>query len=174
MIIVSGRDYDRVRGRGRYSANMYYSIINEEMGTLCNVFQIQNFVPRSQEKNQRMGMGNEKVLFNDKDVILIRNWRVHARTKNDEDRLPLFIASQQNVKWSDGLGNILNGYGAAIEDVDVKTGLEAFMLAAAGKESDLETIYKLLLDHPAAINPYVILPQKQNDHSSELKKRKRS
>jgi len=121
MVIVNSRDDD-----------IDYSIINEEMGTLCNVFQKQNFVPT------------------------------------------LFIASQQNVKWSDGLCNILNGYGAAIEDADVVTGLEAFMLAAAGKESDLETIYNLLLDHPAAINPYVILPQKQNDHSSELKKRKRS
>jgi len=158
MVIVNSRDDD-----------IDNSIINEEMGTLCNVFQKQNFVPTFINEMD----GSYKVLFNDKDVMLRKNWRVCARTKNDEGRLPLFIASQQNAKWSDGLCNILNGYGAAIEDADVATGLEAFMLAAAGKESDVETIYNLLLDHPAAINPYVILPQKQNDHSSELKKRKR-
>jgi len=120
-----------------------------------------------------MGMGNEEVFLTDKDLIFV-NWRVYSRTRNDEGRLPLFTASEQSVKWSNGVCAILKGYGAAIEDVDVVTGLEVFMLAAVGEESDLETVYNLLLDHPAAINPHVVIPQKQNGRSLEIKKRKRS
>jgi len=85
------------------------------------------------------------------------NWKIFSHRKNKQGRLPLFIALEQGVKWSDGLNEILKGYGGAIEHVDVATGLEAFMLSAAGTNTNLETVFMLLHDHPAAINPYVML-----------------
>jgi len=97
------------------------------------------------------------------------NWKIYAQNKNHEGRLPLFAASEQNIKWSEGLLKILEGYGAAIEEADIVTGLEAFMLASIGKNSNMETVYKLLQDHPAAINPYVVVKQ---EPVSNDKKRK--
>jgi len=94
-------------------------------------------------------------LGNNDDVFV--NWRIYSQKKNELGRLPLFTASEQSIKWSDGLCNILAGYGAAIEEVDTVTGMEAFMLAGVGKASDMESVYKLLHDHPAAINPYVVI-----------------
>jgi len=136
------------------------SSINEKLGKLSNVFQKSSFSPVSQETSQLLGIGKKEVVFNHEDKIFV-NWTLYSQKKNEQGRLLLFTASEQGVKWSDGMCNILNGYGAAIEEVDVVTGLEAFMLAAVGEESDMETIFKLLQDHPAAINPYVVMPQQQ-------------
>jgi len=87
------------------------------------------------------------------------NWGIVSRTKNGQGRLPLFTACEKGLQWSQGLYEIVEGYGAAIEGRDESTGLEAFILAAVEPTScSLETVFSLLQDHPAAINPYVTLP----------------
>ena len=85
------------------------------------------------------------------------NWDTCAKHKcKYNGRLPLFTAAAKDFNLShDGLGHILKGNGAAIEDVDPVTGVEAFMLSASGSNSKLEAVYTLLVDHPAAIMPYV-------------------
>jgi len=116
----------------------------------------------SQKLQKLLGIGgNEKYWdkWRDEDDLFFVNWRIYSKVRNEQGRLPLFIALEQNVTWFDGgLCKILKGYGASIEYTDTVTGLEAFMLAAVGTNSNLETVYKLLQDHPAAINPYVIMP----------------
>jgi len=83
------------------------------------------------------------------------NWRIYSKNRNEQGRLPLYTALENNFKWSDGLDKIWESNRTAVEEVDVTTGLEAFMLAAVGSKSNIGTIFHLLQDHPAAINPYV-------------------
>jgi len=100
-------------------------------------------------------MGSLHELCCAQDNIFV-NWGVYSKLKNHQGRLPLFIALEQKITWYDGVAMILKGNGAAIENIDPKTGLDSFMLAAIGSNSSLEIIYRLLLDHPAAINPYMM------------------
>jgi len=132
--------------------------INENLGTLYNVFHNKlSFSLISQKVYQLLGMdGSDHDEVNDGDVIFI-NWKLYSQRKNKQGRLPLFTAAEQSVPWSDGVEQILKSYGPAIEFIDVVTGLEVFMLAAVGTNSNIETIFKLLQDHPAALNPYVPL-----------------
>ena len=58
---------------------------------------------------------------------------------------------------------------AAFSRVDPKTGLEAFMLAAVGSNSKLESVYGLLKNHPAALNPYVGISSSQSPSSNKRK-----
>jgi len=149
------------KDRAVYGDKYYdsYSTINKKLGKLADVFRNKrSFSLISQQVYKLLGMGNENyygTLGNDDHVFV--NCRILSQTKNKQGRLLLFTASEKNIKWSDGLCNILESYGAAIEEVDAVTGLEAFMLAGIGDESDMETVYKLLQDHPAAINPYVVV-----------------
>jgi len=134
-------------------------VINTTLGTLHDVINnntTRYFSSISQKLQKLVGIGNFFYNFRDEDDQLFVNWRVYSKVKNNQGRLPLFIALEQNVTWFDGgLCKVLKGNGAAIEYTDKLTGLEAFMLAAVGTKSHIETIYKLLQDHPAAINPYL-------------------
>jgi len=138
----------------RYNVNLK---INDTLGTIYNVIHnAKCFSSLSHQLYKRLGMGSKnyvKSSFCDYDDIFV-NWRTWPKTKNKDGRLLLFTALEQNIKWSNGLGTILEANGAAIEEVDLVTGLEAFMLAAVGKNSNMETVYKLLQDHPGAIIPY--------------------
>ena len=84
------------------------------------------------------------------------NWKSYATERNTNNgRLPLFAAAEGNLNLGNGIGHILQANRAAIEEVDPVTGLEAFRLAAVGSDSKLESVYTLLQDYPAAINPHV-------------------
>jgi len=85
-------------------------------------------------------------------LALYVNWDQLA---NDTNRSPLFVAAEANIGMSQGLNSILQGDGAAIENTDPVTGMEAFMLAAIGSNSKLESIYVLLENHPGVIIPHV-------------------
>jgi len=52
----------------------------------------------------------------------------------------------------DGMKHIFDSYRPAIEhDNDALTGLPLFTLAAVGPNSDIESVYRLLKEHPAAL-----------------------
>jgi len=131
--------------------------INGKIGTLYQVLHNTTSVSAISQKLHKLLEMNTII----KDLNLRRhdkihvNWRQYAKMKNQQGRLLLFTALEQSINWSDGLSNILQGNGAAIENTDVITGLEAFMLAAVGSNSNMETVFRLLQDHPGAINPYV-------------------
>jgi len=63
----------------------------------------------------------------------------------------LFSATESKVKWSDQLQSIFESNMQAVEEMDPFTGLAPFMLAAVGTDSDLETVYHLLIEHPTTI-----------------------
>jgi len=69
-------------------------------------------------------------------------------------RLPLCIAAAQSFQWSEPkqqlLQKILKANMAAIEVTDSSSGLEPFMLAAVGLDSDFEAVYRLLVEYPVA------------------------
>jgi len=109
---------------------------------------------------QLLGMDSQFDTLNEDDDILV-NWRIYSQNKNSKGRLPLFTALEQQVKWSDGLCTILEGNGGAIEDTDIVTGLEAFMLATVGPNSYIETIFTLLQGHPAALNSYMSITKQK-------------
>jgi len=78
------------------------------------------------------------------------DWKAFARTEDGAGRLPLFTAAERCAGWSN-LRKIFAANMPVIEVTDPVTGLEPFMLAAVGKKSDLESIYGLLREFPAAI-----------------------
>jgi len=97
----------------------------------------------------------EHALNNDTDKKLgttVYDWKECARIKDKYGRLPLHTAVARDLKWSEWLQHILHSNLAAIEEIDNLTGLEPFMLAAAGPNSDLEATYNLLRENPAAVH----------------------
>jgi len=89
------------------------------------------------------------------------DWKVYARIRNERNgRLPLLSAVDRGLKWSSlspfsslgWLRLIFEAYMPAIEESDSRvTGLQAFMLAAAREDSNLETVYSLLRLNPIAV-----------------------
>jgi len=77
-------------------------------------------------------------------------WKVSAMTKDQNGRLPLCIGAIRSLKWF-YMRLIFAAHMPAIIEGDACTGLQLFMLAAVGPESDLDSIYGLLREHPAAI-----------------------
>jgi len=74
-----------------------------------------------------------------------------AGTKGVNGRLPFITAAAKSLKWP-CMKVIFNLNMPAIYEIDVLTGMPLFMLAAAGANSDIEAIYSLLKEHPAAIS----------------------
>jgi len=146
----------------KYGMRHYHSSrINEKVGTLYNVFNQKPFFPLSKRMYKLITNNGNDTQYDDvcdKDAIFV-NWKVYSQKRNEQGRLLLYTALEQGVRWSNGLREIWEGNRAAIEEVDTITGLEAFMMAAVERNSSMETVYKLLIDHPGAINPYVRLTQ---------------
>eukprot|EP00555_Chaetoceros_dichaeta_P012816 CAMPEP_0198257416 /NCGR_PEP_ID=MMETSP1447-20131203/7116_1 /TAXON_ID=420782 /ORGANISM="Chaetoceros dichaeta, Strain CCMP1751" /LENGTH=109 /DNA_ID=CAMNT_0043944327 /DNA_START=713 /DNA_END=1042 /DNA_ORIENTATION=+ len=78
----------------------------------------------------------------------------HRPRRRRRYRLPLCIAAAQSFQWYEPkqqlLQKILKANMAAIEVTDSSSGLEPFMLAAVGLESDLEAVFRLLVEYPVA------------------------
>ena len=75
--------------------------------------------------------------------------KLWARTGNHDGRLPLHSAAAASLKWAD-TKLIFESNMMAIYDRDIVTGLSPFMLASVGQSSDIESIYRLLRENPAA------------------------
>lgn len=77
--------------------------------------------------------------------------RTWARKKGDDNREPLFAAATMSIKWTN-MRQIYNLNMPLVQEVDGLTELPAFMLAAIGHESDMESVYNLLKEYPPAIS----------------------
>lgn len=117
-----------------------------------------DFVFSNEQKNEetfsiinekQIGGGN--LIAYDNVVALYVNWDQWAEHSG---RSPLHGAAEANLCWNE-LNPILQRDKAAILDVDPKTNMEAFMLAAVGSDSKLESVYALLENHPAAVIPFI-------------------
>ena len=78
------------------------------------------------------------------------NKKIWAKTRSVDGRLPLCTASITSLKWID-LKEIFLANMLAIYEIDAWTGLPIFMLAAIGVDSDLESVYCILREHPGAL-----------------------
>ncbi len=68
-----------------------------------------------------------------------------------EDRKPFHVACEYGILWSTGLRSFYRERGNDMDDLDPKTSLKPFALAASGNEGDLNTVYELLRLSPTAI-----------------------
>eukprot|EP00555_Chaetoceros_dichaeta_P010263 CAMPEP_0198270964 /NCGR_PEP_ID=MMETSP1447-20131203/47296_1 /TAXON_ID=420782 /ORGANISM="Chaetoceros dichaeta, Strain CCMP1751" /LENGTH=342 /DNA_ID=CAMNT_0043963313 /DNA_START=87 /DNA_END=1115 /DNA_ORIENTATION=- len=73
-----------------------------------------------------------------------------ARTEAWNYRLPLCTAAKNDMKW-EKMKQIFDVNMPAIYEVDWLSGLPMFMMAAEGPQSDLESVYNLLKQHPLGI-----------------------
>jgi len=80
------------------------------------------------------------------DTTMYYNWRIGT-----DGRLPLFTAARRSLKWC-YVEKVFTAQMPAIHGIDVLSGLPAFMLAAAGLDSDIESVYNLLKEYPAAMS----------------------
>jgi len=102
-------------------------------------------------------------LVNPQDVMLGRpksvhhfsmiyyEWKVWARLRGIDGRLPLFTAVAKSLPWS-CLRQIFIANMPGVNEIDELTGLPVFMLAAIGQNSSIESIYNLLKECPTATN----------------------
>ena len=71
-------------------------------------------------------------------------------TMRQDGHLPLFTAAAVSMKWKD-TERIFEANKIAIYNKNLVTGLSPFMLAAVGKNSDLESVYRLCREYPVAL-----------------------
>ena len=69
-----------------------------------------------------------------------------ARILSVNGLLPLHVAAERGLKWDQGMSQIFRASRKLLGRK--KSGLYPFMLAATGKDSDLTSIYQLLLGNP--------------------------
>jgi len=78
-------------------------------------------------------------------------WMAWARTRDADARLPLTIAAARSLEWKANMEEIFSANMPATYEVDAKTGLSLFMLAAVGPSSKIESVYHLLREFPPAV-----------------------
>jgi len=76
-------------------------------------------------------------------LIMYYDWKRWARTRDVDDRFPLFTAAVRCLKWS-YMEQIFTSNMPVVNEIDELTGLPLFMLAATGPTSDIESVYNLL------------------------------
>jgi len=96
------------------------------------------------------------------DVIRRNNVAAWAKSRNQDGRLLLCTAVAASLEWI-YTKRIFEANMIAIYEKDVMTGLSPFMLAAVGLNSDIESVYRLFREYPAAIGPVdtTDVPRKQ-------------
>lgn len=76
-------------------------------------------------------------------------------TRDHEDKLPLHVAAERGLKWTEGLKEILESNLSALKENDRQTNLPPFILAATANNSytqDLSSIFELLRHNPESIS----------------------
>jgi len=158
-----GSIHDVVRNNicSKENAYMYSSptsnkliLILEDVGIIENIYNYEDYDVSECEEDYHVNFD------------LYVDWNVHAF---QYERPALFRAAEDNLGLSEGLNDILHANGAAIQEVDPKTGLEAFMLSAVGSESNLETVFTVLQYHPAVIIPYTVVSSQEGLSSRKRK-----
>ena len=88
-------------------------------------------------------------------VVMI-DWKLCSKCHSKRTgRSPLFSAAFSCLQLETGLSDIFEGNPRAIYERDPRLRLEAFMVAAIGKNSKLSSVYYLLKQYPQVINWYV-------------------
>ena len=75
---------------------------------------------------------------------------VHA-IASDQGRKPLYAACEYGISWDKGLRVLYREEESIVDMPDPLTNLKPFALAACSEESDIDTIFELLVHNPGAI-----------------------
>jgi hypothetical protein len=76
------------------------------------------------------------------------NSNFYAKIRDGYGHPMLHFAAENGLKWQDGMEEILASSHDMLEVPDTSTGLYPFILAAAGKRSELSVIHRMLLLNP--------------------------
>merc|ERR1712008_340334 len=106
--------------------------------------------------------------FIKRDLDIYYDWKKWARTRDVDDRFPLFTAAARCLKWS-YMNQIFTSNMPVVNEIDELTGFPLFMLAATGPTSDIESVYNLLKECPSVINIMNNIP---DEHSTERLRKK--
>ena len=112
---------------------------------VCNLRSIDVTYPLTLEERSESNLFLEAI-----ESMTRNNMEEWVKTKGQDGRLPLCIATALSMKWKD-TKRIFDAHKIAIYEKDVVTGLSPFMLAAVGMNSDLESVYRLCREYPVAI-----------------------
>ena len=74
-----------------------------------------------------------------------------AKKHNEHGRSQLMTAAAMSMKWG-CMKRIFDANRSAIYEIDAMTGLSVLMMAAVGPNSDIESVYRMCKEHPAAFN----------------------
>lgn len=76
-----------------------------------------------------------------------------AKVRDYTNRLPIHLAVERGMNFSEGLKDIIEAYPVAAYEVDPKTLMYPFALAARSEEPcNLDGIYELMRQHPESLN----------------------
>jgi hypothetical protein len=75
---------------------------------------------------------------------------VHA-IASEQGRKTLHVSCEYGISWAEGLRILYREEESIIDMSDPLTNLKPFALAACSKESNIDTIYELLVRNPGAI-----------------------
>jgi ankyrin repeat protein len=73
-----------------------------------------------------------------------------AKVRDGSNRLPIHLATECGIQWSQGLSDIVAAYPSAVNHSDGKTQLSPYALAATS--CDLDGIFELMIRNPESIN----------------------
>lgn len=142
------------QGTTRPTRSIRENVINENIGSLVEVLENSSnlsLVSQRLADFLELGRHHEPCPI----LAVFVNWKICARMKDKRGRLPLFSAVEKGLRWFKEIDQILEAYMPALEERDVVTGLDPFMLAAVGLNSDVEAVYHLLLENPAACRDFL-------------------
>lgn len=74
-----------------------------------------------------------------------------AKIRDGAGRLPIHIATEMGLRWNEGVGLIVFAHDKGLEEKHCVTGLYPFMMAAAGRSNDLNTIFMILRARPGVL-----------------------
>ena len=83
------------------------------------------------------------------DTVFV-NWT--SCTRNYGIPPPLFTALKENLPWEGVVEYIFKANPDVVQDIDESTTLMPFMIAAVGEDSNIDSIFSLLMAYPLAIN----------------------
>ena len=97
-----------------------------------------------------------------------------ARTHGADGRSPLMTAAALSLNWT-VVEPIFDGHQIEIyEKDDAVTGMVVSMLAAVGPSSDLESVYRLCVEHPPALMlPLMVRDDECGIEETQISGRKR-
>ena len=93
--------------------------------------------------------------------------------RDESNRLPIHVALQKGLQWSDGLVSIMNANISHLIEKDPVSGCHPFVLAAEEPRCDLSTFYYMMMMHPGQIESAGFDDHEHESTAADRSKRRR-